>query len=263
MKTRIFACLFSLLILSVVIFSGCQNSGKGESVCFTATVQEVQEQSLLVIAEEGSTVRNSSDKFSVSLSGAELTDEDGSALQAVDFNIGDVVEITFDGVIRESYPAQISAQKVHRTVKFADCTPSIVNPMEEYSSPDFIEKAGFAIGNYPNREGLKAASFYLISDTIGQICYRGTVSDEITFRVAADNGEDVSGVYEDFKSSEAVIVASESDEITVTIKSSDYNVLATWQNYGYRFSVYLLNCGKAEALPIIEELASQVMIAVT
>lgn len=71
----------------------------GEPVTFTATVLEVREGSLLVEPVEGDEMLSTADRILVDTGGADLPD--GVAE-------GAVVEITFDGMVRESYPAQIS-----------------------------------------------------------------------------------------------------------------------------------------------------------
>ena len=71
----------------------------GEPVTFTATVLEVREGSLLVEPVEGDAMLATADRILVDTGGADLPD--GVAE-------GAVVEITFDGMVRESYPAQIS-----------------------------------------------------------------------------------------------------------------------------------------------------------
>ena len=73
--------------------------GAAETVTFTATVLEVREGSLLVEAVEGDAMLATADRILVDTGGADLPD--GVAE-------GAVVEITFDGMVRESYPAQIS-----------------------------------------------------------------------------------------------------------------------------------------------------------
>lgn len=66
---------------------------------FTAAVLEIRDGWLLVEPLEGEAIRVSADRIMVSVSGLEGL----PALQA-----GDRVDITFDGMILESYPAQIT-----------------------------------------------------------------------------------------------------------------------------------------------------------
>lgn len=67
---------------------------------FSGTVLEVRDGSLLVEADEGESVRQSSDVFSVSTD-VQLKDS------TTDFAVGDRICVYFDGQIAESYPAQI------------------------------------------------------------------------------------------------------------------------------------------------------------
>lgn len=67
---------------------------------------------LLVAPEEGSSAFASSDRISVGLVGAELVDEKGKVMTADQFKPGDLLRISYDGTIRESYPAQISALRI-------------------------------------------------------------------------------------------------------------------------------------------------------
>ena len=67
---------------------------------FGATVLEVHDGWLLVEPLEGEDILASADRFMVSLAGVE---------EIPDLEAGVEVAVTFDGMIRESYPAQITA----------------------------------------------------------------------------------------------------------------------------------------------------------
>lgn len=69
---------------------------------FEATVLEIKENQLLVEPAEGSVVRNSADKVVVSLQNME-----GDIISSIE--VGSFIGIYFDGIIAESYPAQIHA----------------------------------------------------------------------------------------------------------------------------------------------------------
>ena len=106
--------LFMIMFLLTWIFIGCSVNNDGASgvdgediVTFEATVLE-HNGCLLVTPVEGSSELNSSDKIYVSLANSE-EDQDN---QLPKFNSGDVLEIRYDGLIAESYPAQITASKV-------------------------------------------------------------------------------------------------------------------------------------------------------
>ena len=67
---------------------------------------------LLVAPEEGSSAYASSDRISVGLNGAELLDAKGKAITVDQFRPGDMLKIFFNGMILESYPAQIGADRI-------------------------------------------------------------------------------------------------------------------------------------------------------
>ncbi len=84
-----------LVLLAAVLLTACEKSETLE-----ATVLEVNENGLLVEPDEGTSARASADKIFF------------TCKNAADFAIGDRVEIVFDGVIAESYPAQATAKSV-------------------------------------------------------------------------------------------------------------------------------------------------------
>lgn len=75
------------------------SSGSLDQETFTAAVLEIHDSWLLVEPLEGEAIHASADRIMVSVSGLEGI----PSLQA-----GDRVDITFDGVLLESYPAQIT-----------------------------------------------------------------------------------------------------------------------------------------------------------
>ncbi|MCD8082396.1 MAG: hypothetical protein LUE86_02435 [Clostridiales bacterium] len=79
-----------------------------ETVVFQAVVLEIQDSSYLVEPVEGSPELKSADQIVVSISGAEPSPEPEA---------GDIIEITYDGMIAETYPAQISHVYSIRVVK--------------------------------------------------------------------------------------------------------------------------------------------------
>lgn len=100
-----------LLILSVIIITAVVrlviNKENIEKVSFNAVVIENNGTSLLVNPEEGSPELNSSDKIVVRVP------ENNAVLKDLsEFAEGSRVKITYDGMIMESYPAQINAYSV-------------------------------------------------------------------------------------------------------------------------------------------------------
>lgn len=108
---------FFCLILVFVLLSGCTKKMDMNNVTsepnFSGTVDKVNEKSILVKVNEDEDEFKSSDLISVSLD-VELKDS------MTHFKIGDEVRVYYDGMIAESYPAQIN--KVYAIV--------IVNPAE-------------------------------------------------------------------------------------------------------------------------------------
>ena len=72
---------------------------------FHAAVLEVHDGWLLVEPLEGEDILSSADRFMVSLAGVE---------EVPDLEAGEEIAVTFDGMIRESYPAQVTATRVER-----------------------------------------------------------------------------------------------------------------------------------------------------
>lgn len=70
------------------------------------------ENGLLVAPEEGSDAYRSSDKISVHINGAMILDESGDEMSADQLKPGDLLTISYNGIILESYPAQITASRI-------------------------------------------------------------------------------------------------------------------------------------------------------
>ena len=83
-----------------------------ELYTFKAEVLEIHGESLMVKPEDGSNELSSSNKITFSIK--DVFDEK--------VNIGDIVEITYNGVILESYPAQIHISKLEIVEKVQEST---------------------------------------------------------------------------------------------------------------------------------------------
>ena len=107
-----FISLIVLLILAIVIVAVINhfilNNGETiNKVSFNATVLENYGNSILVNPLEGSPELSTSDKIGV------RGPVDNAALKDLsEFTVGSKVKITYDGMIMESYPAQINAYNV-------------------------------------------------------------------------------------------------------------------------------------------------------
>ena len=101
-----------------------------QTAVFSASVLEMTEKTLLIEPEQGSAERASADRISVSLTqDAELLNLAGDSCTPADIHVGDTVEITYDGVIAESYPAQITARRVAVTAEAEQVLP-LLTPVE-------------------------------------------------------------------------------------------------------------------------------------
>ena len=97
--------LLLILILSLILTACGTSSGDGESevggdetVTFQATILEIQDGYYLVEPVEGSAELNSADQITIPMINMNPSPEP---------EVGDVLEIEYDGSIAESYPAQI------------------------------------------------------------------------------------------------------------------------------------------------------------
>lgn len=101
--------LIVLLILTIIIIAAVNkiiigNDDKTEEVTFNAIVLENKGTSILVNPEDGSPELNSSDKIVV-----RVPVDNASLKDLSEFTEGSKVKITYNGMIMESYPAQINA----------------------------------------------------------------------------------------------------------------------------------------------------------
>ncbi|MDD2396812.1 MAG: DUF3221 domain-containing protein [Tissierellia bacterium] len=104
--------LVMVIIIGAIIFTvvnQLNNDENIETVSFNAIVIENNETSILVNPEEGSSELNSSDKIVVRVPVDNATLKDLS-----EFTEGAKVKITYNGMIMESYPAQINAYDVEK-----------------------------------------------------------------------------------------------------------------------------------------------------
>jgi hypothetical protein len=82
-----------------------------EPAIFEAEIIETGDR-LLVAPDEDSSEYKSSDKISVGLLETEFFDDKGEKVSSDIFKPGDRIKIYYNGIIAESYPAQISADKI-------------------------------------------------------------------------------------------------------------------------------------------------------
>ncbi len=91
-----------VLFLVMILLVGCSpdTNGVDQEFSFAAIVEEVNVDSILVRVNEDEDEFKSSDLISLALD-AELK------ASIANLSVGDEVEISYDGIIAESYPAQI------------------------------------------------------------------------------------------------------------------------------------------------------------
>lgn len=104
-----------LLSLGLLLFAqACSEEGgesdrtdSNEKNTFVAEILEAHDSYFVVAPKEGESEAGSADLIGVSVREAKLMDEVGNGLTASEFKAGMEVEIVYDGMIAESYPAQI------------------------------------------------------------------------------------------------------------------------------------------------------------
>lgn len=95
------------IIILITLFVACISPETNDEVVFVATVLENNETHLLVEPVEGSAELRSADKIMISIEKTTLLRSSDNEIAISDIKIGQRVEITYDGAIAESYPAQI------------------------------------------------------------------------------------------------------------------------------------------------------------
>ncbi len=104
-----------LVVIISMLISGCSevNDGEGnhdidqEKVSFQATILENQGTYLVVQPDKNSQENSSADIIHVSVSEAKLLDEKAEEVTIEEFEIDMEINIQYNGMIAESYPAQI------------------------------------------------------------------------------------------------------------------------------------------------------------
>lgn len=99
MKKNIYILIPTLIIIFVIALVALFKI-KNSSVKFYAHVEEVGRKYILIVPNDGQDVKKSSDKIVVDV-------EDSSA-----YKIGDEIIIQYNGMIMETYPAKINAEKI-------------------------------------------------------------------------------------------------------------------------------------------------------
>lgn len=90
------------------------NNSDSQLYSFSAQIIEVNN-SILVTPDKDSNESRSSDRITVSMAEEVIKGLDGNSMSKDELKPGDIVKITYDGSIRESYPAQITASMIELT----------------------------------------------------------------------------------------------------------------------------------------------------
>lgn len=101
----------------------------------------------------------------------------------------------------------------------AAAAASMANPIVEMDSGEALSEALGIPVVIP--EGLAEDSAYsLIAGTVGQVRYQSkALQTEVTYRLAAETGEDISGIYESFDESRTrTLTVGEQDQVELTIR---------------------------------------------
>jgi hypothetical protein len=144
-------------------------------------------------------------------------------------------------------PAGDQAQEPHESTTGENTETGLPNPMVEVDTPNFDEKLGFSINNWPSAYAYER--IYVIADAVSEINFI-VDGNALSFRTAKESEGEISGVYDPFDTS----VIEELAGIQVTIAyTQDQTGLATWIKDGYTFSLYIKSGASAENLSQIAE----------
>lgn len=163
--------VISLLMILVLTMCGCSSKANIEEneTSFKATVVEINENSVMVKPLEGESELKSSDKIIFNTIN----------LEKPDLKLGDIVNITYNGEIMESYPAQIEVTKLEllerdteyffiATVLEIDENSVLVSPIKG-DNISGIDKVAFSTSNLPKID-IKVGSKIKVTYN-GQVMY--------------------------------------------------------------------------------------------
>lgn len=118
-------CL-SMAFIMLTLFAGCCTTFKNDNIddsqdvadtgIYTFDAQVIESgTSILVAPDKDSNEIKSSDKIAVSIDDGAITGQNGEHIAKDELKAGDLIKITYNGEIRESYPAQITASLIELT----------------------------------------------------------------------------------------------------------------------------------------------------
>jgi len=96
-----------MIILAVLLFAfaavSCEQQKQEEKITFSGTIIELNGDRAIVEPFAGEEILRSADKISISISGSEDS-----------FAVGDEVAVEYDGLVMESYPAQVNVMGIEK-----------------------------------------------------------------------------------------------------------------------------------------------------
>lgn len=99
-----------IIILCIMVLAlgmaACEKEVPITNVTFSGEIIEIQESSAIIEVFEGEAIRSSGDKVSIDISQNDDT-----------FAVGDIVKVTYDGSVMESYPLQVNVIKLEKVEK--------------------------------------------------------------------------------------------------------------------------------------------------
>lgn len=225
-KKSIVVVMMVLIAFSLI---GCDQ--KTDKITFSATIMRVDDQSILVRPGQDTNEYKSADLISVGLSNTEITDANCKKIVISALPVGSKVDITYGGIILESYPAQIN--DCTKLVAYVSET-QIPNPMVAFDKPDFRFVAGFALEGMP--ESINTDGVWLISGKIAQLDVSTADGTEGMLRCAKNTGEDISGLY---GMSFDTQTFKQFGDVEVELSYVENGkALARWQRDGYDFVLW-------------------------
>ncbi|NLJ90952.1 MAG: DUF3221 domain-containing protein [Clostridiales bacterium] len=168
---RLICLLFCLLLFASLTVACSNDSGVNketdgdeqaneETVVFEATVIK-DDDIFLVTPVEGSSELSSSDKIAIHIALSE-----GEEARDQKFKSGDLVKITYNGLIAESYPAQIWASKVELIGRnlLIDGYKAIINDiyLEDFALNDGIKMIAFDVSDWTGLSNAEKETLFAI-----------------------------------------------------------------------------------------------------
>ncbi len=92
-----------LALAAVFLLAAASCEKQSEKITFSGTIIELNGDNAIIEPFEGEDIRRSADKISISLSSSDET-----------FAVGDEITVEYDGMVMESYPAQVNVLGIEK-----------------------------------------------------------------------------------------------------------------------------------------------------